>query len=156
MMRLLDKLVLLTVGFFTLLGCAQQPKGLKTTTALPTAIEDINSENIVAAITTKVKQYDEEPLYYLRIGKENCIIEVLVNDMPVYKSYELSNLASPLEINHNILKSGTQTVTVRMYPVGDLIKEAYEYGETITQLGNASNVSIKVIKLDKKRSHGLK
>ncbi len=30
-MRLLDKLVVLTAGFFTLLGCAQQPKGLKTT-----------------------------------------------------------------------------------------------------------------------------
>ncbi|WP_158978286.1 hypothetical protein [Cellulophaga sp. L1A9] len=154
-MRLLDNLVVLTVGFFTLLGCAQQPKESKTTTALPTAVEEINSENMVAAISAKVKRYDEEPLYYLRIGKENCIIEVLVNDMPVYKSYELSNLASPLEINHNILKSGTQTVTVRMYPVGDLIKEAYEYGETITQLGDASNVSIRVIQLDKQGAMGL-
>ncbi|WP_259367356.1 hypothetical protein [Cellulophaga baltica] len=154
-MRLLNKLVLLTVGFFTLLGCAQQPKDAKATTALPTAIEEINSENIVAAITAKIKHFDEEPLYYLRIGKENCIIEVLVNDMPVYKSYELSNLASPLRINGSILKSGTQTVTVRMYPVGDLIKEEYEYGETITQLGDASNVSIRVIQLDKQGAMGL-
>jgi hypothetical protein len=154
-MRLLDKLVLLTVGFITFLGCAQQPKDLKATTALPTTIEEINSENMVAAISAKVKRYDEEPLYYLRIGKENCIIEVLVNDMPVYKSYELSNLASPLEINHNILRTGNQTVTVRMYPVGDLIKEAYEYGETITQLGDASNVSIRVIQLDKQGAMGL-
>ncbi len=154
-MRLLNKLVLLTVGFFTLLGCAQQPKDAKATTALPTAIEEINSENMVAAISAKIKHFDEEPLYYLRIGKENCIIEVLVNDMPVYKSYELSNLASPLRINGSILKSGTQTVTVRMYPVGDLIKEAYEYGETITQLGDASNVSIRVIQLDKQGAMGL-
>ncbi|SDF00866.1 hypothetical protein [Cellulophaga baltica] len=117
--------------------------------------QEINSENIVAAITAKIKHFDEEPLYYLRIGKENCIIEVLVNDMPVYKSYELSNLASPLRINGSILKSGTQTVTVRMYPVGDLIKEEYEYGETITQLGDASNVSIRVIQLDKQGAMGL-
>jgi hypothetical protein len=87
-MRLLDNLVLLAVGFCTLLGCAQQPKDLKATTALPTTIEEVNSENMVAAITAKVKHFDEEPLYYLSIGKENCIIEVLVNDMPVYKSYD--------------------------------------------------------------------
>ncbi len=154
-MRLLNKLVLLTVGFFTFMGCAQQPKGSKAITALPTAVEEINSENMVAAISAKIKHFDEEPLYYLRIGKENCIIEVLVNDMPVYKSYELSNLASPLRINGSILKSGTQTVTVRMYPVGDLSKEEYEYGETITQLGDASNVSIKVIQLDKQGAMGL-
>ncbi|ADV50963.1 hypothetical protein Celal_3708 [Cellulophaga algicola DSM 14237] len=148
------KLVFL-VALLSLFSCAQQPKGTKETTSLPTAIEDINSGNMVSAISAKVKRYDEEPLYYLRIGKENCIIEVLVNDMPVYKSYELSNLASPLEINHNILKTGTQTVTVRMYPVGDLIKEEYEYGETITQLGDASTVSIRVIQLDKKGAMGL-
>ena len=87
-MKIIDKLVFLTVGFCTLLACAQQPKDAKATTALPTAIEEINSENMVAAISAKVKRYDEEPLYYLRIGKENCIIEVLVNDMPVYKTFE--------------------------------------------------------------------
>ncbi|OWW24520.1 hypothetical protein B4Q04_14480 [Zobellia sp. OII3] len=118
--------------------------------------QEVNSKNIVSAIHAKVKRYDEEPLYYLRIGKANCMIEVLVNDMPVYKSYELSNLASPLRINGSILKSGNQTVTVRMYPVGDLIKEAYDYGETITQLGDASNVRIKVIRLDKQGAMGLR
>ncbi|MDO6811319.1 hypothetical protein Q4603_22080 [Zobellia galactanivorans] len=118
--------------------------------------QEINSENMVEAISAKVKRYDAEPLYYLRIGKANCMIEILVNDMPVYQSYELSNLASPLEINHKILKSGNQTVTVRMYPVGDLIKEDYDYGETITQLGDASNVRIKVIRLDKQGAMGLR
>ena len=153
-MLLKNKLVLLVV-WSSLFSCGQQQKAPTTTTALPNAIEEISSKNIVAAVDAKVKHFDAEPLYYLRIGKANCIIEVLVNDMPVYESYELSNLASPLEINHNILKSGTQTVTVRMYPVGDLIKEEYEYGETITQLGDVSNVSIKVIRLDHKGAMGL-
>ncbi len=118
-------------------------------------IQDITSNNIVEAIHTKVQQYKEEPVYYLRIGKANCVIEVLVNDFPVYSSYELSNLASPLRINYTILKSGTQTVTVRMYPVGDLIKEEYEYGETITQLGDASAVNINVISIDNLGEMGL-
>ncbi|MRX64880.1 hypothetical protein [Maribacter luteus] len=136
-------------------GCAQQKKDNNTALPVSEKIKEINSKNMVAAITAKVKRYDEEPLYYLRIGKANCLIEVLVNDMPVYKNYKLSNLASPLEINHKILKSGNQTVTVRMYPVGDMIKEDYEYGETITQLGDASNVRIKVIRLDKQGAMGL-
>ncbi len=119
------------------------------------SIHEITSENFVEQVAMRVKRYKEEPMYYLRIGKANCMIEVLVNDMPVYKSYELSNLASPLRINSSILKSGIQTVTVRMYPVGDLIKEEYEHGETITQLGDASAVSINVISIDKQSEMGL-
>ena len=118
-------------------------------------IQDITSDNIVEAIYAQVQRYKEEPMYYLRIGKANSLIEILVNDFPVYKSYELSNLASPLRINSKILSSGTQTVTVRMYPVGDLIKEEYDSGETITQLGDASSVSINVIQIDKQSNMGL-
>ncbi|MDO6811320.1 hypothetical protein Q4603_22085, partial [Zobellia galactanivorans] len=151
-----NKLVPLVILLSLFCCCAQQQNKAPKTTVLSTAIKEINSKNIVSAIHAKVKRYDEEPLYYLRIGKANCIIEVLVNDMPVYKSYELSNLASPLRINGSILKSGNQTVTVRMYPVGDLIKEAYDYGETITQLGDASSVRIKVIRLDKQGAMGLR
>ncbi len=149
---------------FALLACKQTPsqsqfssekqtQSMITTTQI--SIQDITSDNIVEAIHAKVQRYKEEPMYYLRIGKANCMIEVLVNDFPVYKSYELSNLASPLKINYSILKSGTQTVTVRMYPVGDLIKEEYEHGETITQLGDASAVSINVISIDKQGEMGL-
>ncbi len=142
-----------------LVGCKQTNNGSELSTTIkqtqPMAvtdqinIQDITSDNIVATIHAKVQRYKAEPMYYLRVGKANCLIEILVNDFPVYKSYELSNLASPLRINSKILKSGAQTVTVRMYPVGDLIKEEYEYGETITQLGDASAVSITVTQIDK-------
>ncbi|WP_233195759.1 hypothetical protein [Aquimarina sp. MAR_2010_214] len=139
--------------YFSVLSCVTALDHKKQTQPMAVTdqinIQDITSDNIVEAIHAKVQQYKEEPMYYLRIGKVNCLIEVLVNDMPVYKSYELSNLASPLRINSSILKSGIQTVTVRMYPVGDLIKEEYEYGETITQLGDASAVSITVTQIDK-------
>ncbi len=147
---------MLWVCFFVLVGCKQPHNASamvqnqkKQTTLDQINIQDITSDNIVAAIHAKVQRYKAEPMYYLRIGKANCLIEILVNDFPAYKSYELSNLASPLRINSKILKSGTQTVTVRMYPVGDLIKEEYEYGETITQLGDASAVSITVTQIDK-------
>ncbi|MBO0593919.1 hypothetical protein I2486_21150 [Cellulophaga sp. E16_2] len=72
-MRLLDKLVVLTIGFFALLGCAQQPKDLKTTTALPTAIEEINSSNIVDYLAAQVKPYNKQPIYAILPLQNNCI-----------------------------------------------------------------------------------
>ncbi|MBL4745915.1 MAG: hypothetical protein JKY08_06080 [Flavobacteriaceae bacterium] len=118
------------------------------------SLQNINAENFVEQVASRVKRYKWEPLYYLRIGKANCLIEIFVNDMPVYKSYSLSNLASPLKINKRILKTGTHTVTVRMYPVGDLIKEAYDYGETVTHLGDASSVSVKVVRYNNQGDMG--
>ncbi|KAA1243332.1 hypothetical protein [Aquimarina sp. RZ0] len=159
----MDRIKPLWVCFLILTGCQQMNHAyyyIAQSQQLPVAtckinIQDITSNNIVETIQTKVQRYKEEPLYYLRIGKANCLIEVLVNDFPVYKSYELSNLASPLKINYTILKSGTQTVTVRMYPVGDLIKEEYDSGDTITLLGDTSAVSINVISIDKQGEMGL-
>ena len=155
-------LKILSCCFLFLVACACTSQSTQSTIKKQTmavavteiSLQDINAENFVEQITSRVKRYKWEPLYYLRIGKANCIIEVLVNDLPIYQSYELSNLASPLEINHRILKTGTHSVTVRMYPVGDLIKEAYDYGETVTHLGDASSVSIKVVRYNKQGDMG--
>ncbi|MBL4745914.1 MAG: hypothetical protein JKY08_06075 [Flavobacteriaceae bacterium] len=151
---MIKSLKILSCCFLILVACACETQSTQSTkkeqtmavAATEISLQDITSENIVEVISANVQRYKWEPLYYLRIGKANCMIEVLVNDMPVYKSYSLSNLASPLEINHKILKTGTHTVTVRMYPVGDLIKEAYDYGETVTHLGDASSVYVKVVR----------
>ena len=148
--------------FLFLVACACTTQSTQSTkkeqtmavAATEISLQDITSENIVEVISANVQRYKREPLYYLRIGKANCMIEVLVNDMPVYKSYSLSNLASPLRINSTILKTGTHTVTVRMYPVGDLIKEAYDYGETVTHLGDASSVSVKVVRYNNQGDMG--
>ena len=118
---------------------------------------DINAQNFVSKLTQKVKHYPKEPIYYIRLGKENCVIEVLVNDYPVYEDYELSNEATPIEINHGILKSGTQKLTYRLYPTGDLMKESYGGDEaTVTTLTDLTSVSIKIIQMDNKGEQKLK
>ncbi len=139
---------------------AQKSKTMNTTAQaeidlLKVPVDSITADNIVEVIANQVQRYEVEPIYYLRIGKANCLIEVLVNDVPTHKNYTLSNLATPLEINHKILKSGTQTITVRMYPVGDLIKEEYDYGDTVTTLGDASAVQITVVQADHKGNQGI-
>ncbi|WP_165750335.1 hypothetical protein [Cellulophaga sp. Z1A5H] len=144
-MRLLDKLVVLTVGFFTLLGSAQQAKD---STTLPTAIEDINSSNVVDYISSKVKVYDKNPMYAIRPLQNSCVYEVLINDHLAYKNYDLQKLATPILINHYILKSGIQTITYRLYPLGDLMVDTYGKGETINSLLKNTSMNIEVIKYE--------
>ncbi|WP_157451702.1 hypothetical protein [Cellulophaga lytica] len=108
----------------------------------------LSKQEIIDSVTAQVKHYPKEPMYYLRINQLNCIYKVLVNDEVVAKNYSLMQYASATEINRAILKSGPQTVTYRLYPVGDLVKEEIGEGDTITTLLNSTEISIDVIRVD--------
>ncbi|WP_165750324.1 hypothetical protein [Cellulophaga sp. Z1A5H] len=144
-MRLLDKLVLLTVSFITFLGCAQQPKDLKTTTTLPTTVKEINPSNIVDYLAAQVKPYNKQPIYAIRPIQNNCIFVILVNGRPIYREFSLEKLATPLIINDRILKSGPQTITYRLYPIGDLMVQEYGTEESISTLRKNTSIKIEVI-----------
>ncbi|WP_405246609.1 hypothetical protein [Cellulophaga sp. Asnod2-G02] len=138
-MRLLNKLVLLTVGFITFLGCAQNKKNIT---------KNFNLDQYVDSIAAKVKHYPQEPMYYIRINQLNCIYEVLVNDRLVDRNYSLKQYATAKAINSSILKSGPQKVTYRLYPIGDLIKEEYSEVENVTTLLDNTEITIEVIRID--------
>ncbi|MFD2908234.1 hypothetical protein ACFSX9_05750 [Flavobacterium ardleyense] len=156
----MKKSLILFFAISILFACGQEKKSAVTNYKEKISImqnPDINSKNFVSKLTKKVKHYPKEPIYYIRLGKANCVIEVLVNDYPVYEDYELSNEATPIEINHGILKSGTQKLTYRLYPTGDLMKESYGGDEaTVTTLTDFTSVSIKIIQMDKKGEQKLK
>ncbi|MDO6855324.1 hypothetical protein Q4599_17210 [Cellulophaga lytica] len=107
-----------------------------------------NLDTYVDSIAAQVKHYPKEPIYYLRINQLNCIYEILVNGEIVTGNYSLMQYASATEINRAILKSGPQTITYRLYPVGDLVKDEIGEGETITTLLNSTEISIDVIRVD--------
>ena len=140
--------------------CGQEKKSAITSDGEKISIiqnPDINSQNFVAKLTEKVKHYPKEPIYYMRLAKANCVIEVLVNDYLVHEDYELSNYATPIRINHGILKSGKQKLTYRVYPTGDLMKESYGSDEaTVNTLTDLTSVSIKIIQMDNKGEQKLK
>ncbi|MFI0430155.1 hypothetical protein [Mariniflexile sp. HMF6888] len=117
---------------------------------------DINSQNFVSKVLEKVKHYPKEPIYYMRLSKVNCHIEVLVNNMPVYEDYEMDIVATPIDINAGILKSGKQKLTYRLYPLGDLEKEMYENGESYPTLTDFTRLSIWIIQMDNKGEQKLK
>ncbi|WP_134148446.1 hypothetical protein [Flavobacterium sp. 270] len=113
-----------------------------------TQYSEINANNFEQRLLNAAKHYEKEPIYYLRINKINCLIEILVNGYYVHNDYELSNYATPLSINRAILKSGEQKLTYRLYPIGDLIKEEYGEGDTVTTLTENTAISVSIIKMD--------
>ncbi|MBF7092011.1 hypothetical protein IUY40_10720 [Flavobacterium sp. ALJ2] len=142
------KKVLALFGILSVVfACGQEKKPINTK-IMNIQYPEINATNFVQKLVESVKRYEKEPLYYMRINKSNCVVEVLVNDYPVHKDYKLSNYATPLEINDAILRSGEQTLTYRLYPVGNLIKEEYGEGDTVTTLTDNTAIAISIIKMD--------
>ena len=129
-------------------ACGQEKKHIINTNVINTNYPDINAQNIEQRLSNAVKHYDKEPMYYMRINKMNCLVEILINDYPVHNDYELSNYATPLEINHAILKSGEQKLMYRLYPIGNLLKEEHGEGDTVTTLTNGTLITISIIKMD--------
>ncbi|WP_062059438.1 hypothetical protein [Aquimarina longa] len=142
---------ILYICLLSIVSCAQK-QTTKTTTVNPTPSsmthQEITAATIVDTIAAQIQHYDKEPMYFLRLTQSSCVFEVLVNDIPVEKNYELGKMANAIKINHAILQSGPQTVTYRLYPLGDLMVEAYDKGETITTLLKNTRMTIEVIRVD--------
>jgi hypothetical protein len=114
---------------------------------------EITAQNFVDKMVAQVPNFKEHPFYYLRISQNYCVYEILVNDFPVEKNYGLGVAATPIEINHAILKSGPQKVTYRLYPINDLEKEEFEGSESIPTLIPETNIRIKVIRVNDQRKY---
>jgi hypothetical protein len=145
------KKILVTLILSTLfVACGQEKKESTNNKIMNTQYPDINAANFEQKLLESVKHFEQEPMYYMRINKSNCLLEVLVNDYPIHKDYKLSNYATPLDINRGILKSGEQKLTYRLYPIGDLIKEEYGEGDSSITLTDNTSISISIIKMDGK------
>jgi hypothetical protein len=152
-------LLIFCLGFFSL-GCSQKEKTAMDNKPQKTynindfifpEAKDITENNYVEKLNSQIKHYQNEPIYYFRINKQNCLVEVYINDVITYDDYELSNVITPTEIG-NILKSGQQTVTVKMYPLGNLLNEdlGLENQPPATKLSNKAQVDISVVLMDNK------
>ncbi len=88
---------------------------------------NINAENIVEELNKQVKHYDKETYYVFGIGNQMCFVEILINDIPVYKQFNEPACTTGFDINHVIFKSGTQKLTYKLYPVGKLKNSNTEF-----------------------------
>ncbi|OXA94098.1 hypothetical protein [Flavobacterium hercynium] len=105
--------------------------------------EDITNEENVKKVTNiynEVKRYDYNPTYTLHIEKAaNFSFEALINDFPVFEEYNPRIMSGSKPINHAILKSGKQKLTIRMTPPVD---KEYNMGHEIDMGNIALKLSI--------------
>ena len=55
--------------------------------------------------------------YALSLSSNGCNFEILVNDVPVYRYFEMGGATGMYPLNSKILKSGEQRIKVKLYPV---------------------------------------
>ncbi len=136
----------------TLGSCAQKNQtktaNKKIMMPIPQESKDITVDNFVEKVVSQIKHYEKEPMYFIRPLQNNCVYELLVNDYLIYQDYGIEKLGTPININRAILQSGPQTVTVRLYPLGDAMKRAYGTKETVTTLLDKTEMNISVVKYD--------
>ncbi|MGI9653028.1 hypothetical protein [Chryseobacterium sp. RLHN22] len=160
----MKKTFLILMANLSLLSCSQEKKSTNYKQEKPMydinqyiypEAKDVTEANFVEKVSKQIKHYDKEPVYYFRIQKQNSLIRVYVNDVNIYDDYELSNTITPIEIT-NILKSGQQTVKIKMYPVGDLINQdlGLENQPPATKLSDKAKVDISVVTMDNKSAKG--
>lgn len=65
-----------------------------------------------------IQKHNEQPLYKLILTSNECSFYLLVNDFPLYKFFGSNEgiAATSLPMNGNIVKSGKQKITIKMYP----------------------------------------
>ncbi len=71
-------------------------------------------------------KYPSMPQYFIEGQQSGCFYEIYVNGILRFKHYKNVGLANhAVNINDLILKSGTQTVTVKLFPLGKIGEENY-------------------------------
>jgi len=92
-------------------GCAQEKAGKK--------LIDMEKEIVVFQdqLYNKIKKYSKRPLYLVQVNKKNCRALVLCNNIPHWLTlYENTAESMALYLNNYIPKTGSQLLTVRVYP----------------------------------------
>lgn len=110
--RIICLLLLAAVG-----GCAERADGFTDRQPISRGNQaSIDAHHVLEEMQNAVKHYANEPLYYVYIDHEQCVFQLLVNDIPVLSYLEDGSITTPIILNSYISKSGKQKLTYRLYP----------------------------------------
>jgi hypothetical protein len=88
-----------------------------------------------------VKMYDQKPSVILDFSAYHCTYQILINDIPALTNTEEGDInGSVFPVSDLILKSGPQSITIRLYPAmhGDYQSEPYLTAK------NGMNIKVKI------------
>jgi hypothetical protein len=100
-----------------------------------------HSEKDMLDIYKQVKPFAQQPWYEIEFSQDACGYEILINDLPVHRYLMFGSVNQQrIPINDQILGSGKQTITVRLFPPQLSDKQ---YAETLVP---ETKFAIKVLK----------
>lgn len=121
---------------FFIFGCSQSNKEIGLSLKLETKI---NSKNLSEELYKDVKKYENEPRYLLDITSDNCYYEILVNDIPVFSSFNRKSLNTAEEIGFVLHKNENQEISFILYSTdGHLLGSNVMFDLKIDQIINES------------------
>ncbi len=134
-MRRIIRIVVVFCVFWNVIACGQVKKSRKQMKNRPIAQLYKNAKKL---------DYSSMPQYYIEGYQSGCYYEIYVNGIMVFSHFENIGLANhAVCINDLILKSGSQKVTVKLYPLGEIDEENYP---TLT---SRSRFDLTIFKRDK-------
>jgi len=102
--------------------------------------------NKIKNLYKEVPHYDSEPIYALKAKQNGCFYEIYVNDILVDKRYEnVTIIGNSPKLNDVILKSGTQKVTVKLFPPTDV------HGKLFKNLYKNTSFELEIRRYNKKK-----
>lgn len=139
------KQIFILISFCSLVSCGQTKD---KDNIMQTQQQTITIDNVTDIMYSNMPKYSPQPMYLLRINHAYCGYEVLVNDFLLDDNYTHKVYVTAEKINFTILKSGEQTVTIRMYPLGNSLKKEFESSPYFDTLEGGSGVTVEVIRVD--------
>ncbi|WP_055447618.1 hypothetical protein [Lacinutrix mariniflava] len=134
--RSFSSVILVLCSLFCLASCGQNKQDVKT--------------RPITQLYENAKQldYPSMPQYYIEGYQSGCYYELYINGIMVFKHYEnvgLSNHA--VNINQNILQSGPQKITIKLFPLGEID------GENYTTIDPDDSFRLKIFSRDKQKPY---
>ena len=120
-------------------SCGQNKKSNKQMKNRPLKQMYANAEKL---------DYKSMPNYYIEGYQSGCFYELYINGIMVFSHFEnvgLSNHAT--NINQNILKSGSQKVTIKLFPLGEID------GKNFSTIDPDDSFRLKIFSRDKNKSY---
>ena len=100
-------------------SCAQQKQENKT-------MSTEQAHQMMEELYKKVQYQDQKIFYDLKVFNGACNYKIWVNDMPVYNMFKGARGELSFMVNGKILKSGKQTLKIKIYPFWDRKNQKWE------------------------------
>lgn len=124
----------------SIISCSQTDKKNKKNMNEPV----LTSSNYIETMLGQIKHFPKESVYQVYVKNSLCLYEVLVNDLPIAKSFTYNQDMLPFDINSAILQSGKQKITLKIYPAPE------EYTRSGEILSPNTTCNLEIVYVDKK------